>query len=348
MDRIVTVSRLAAAWVRYVLLSAGIALFAGCATAPGSGEGPAAAVAASDGVLARNDRLLIYVPQEKDTLALIAQRFLGSGERSWEIAEANGIVRARPGTPLVVPLKSVNPLGVRSDQLQTVPVLCYHRVGPGAGKMTVSAANFAAQLDWLADNGYHVIRLRDLQEFLAGKRALPRRSVVLTFDDGYESYYKHAYPLLRKHGFPATVFLYSDFVGAGDALTWPQMVEMSASGLIDIQSHSKTHANLIERQPAETEASYRARIENEARSPREQIERRLKRDVFAFAYPYGDANEFVLDAMTRNQYQLAVTVNYGFNPFYAQPLMLRRTMIYGSHDLDAFRERVQTSRMVSP
>ena len=115
--------------------------------------------------------------------------------------------------------------------------------------------------------------------------------MVLTFDDGYESYYRHAYPLLKKHGFPATVFLYTDFVGAGDALTWPQMQEMAASGLIDIQAHSKTHANLINRVRDESDAAYRQRLESEARAPRELIERRLKHTVKDFAYPYGDANE---------------------------------------------------------
>ena len=68
--------------------------------------------------------------------------------------------------------------------------------------------------------------------------------MVITIDDGYRSTYEVAFPVLKRHSFPATVFLYSDFVGAGDALTWAQMKEMTQSGLIDIQPHSKSHANL--------------------------------------------------------------------------------------------------------
>jgi peptidoglycan/xylan/chitin deacetylase (PgdA/CDA1 family) len=211
-------------------------------------------------------------------------------------------------------------------------------------RMTVSTAAFAEQLDWLEANGYRVLRLQDVAAFLEGKQALPARSVVLTFDDGYESYYRYAYPLLKKHGFAATVFLYTDFVGAGDALTWAQMQEMAATGLIDIQAHSKTHANLINRLRDESEAAYRQRLETEARAPREQIERRLKLPVVDFAYPYGDAIVTVLDVLGRNNYRLGVTVNPGGTPFYAQPLMLRRTMIYGNHDLEAFKARLQISR----
>jgi peptidoglycan/xylan/chitin deacetylase (PgdA/CDA1 family) len=334
-----------------LLVAAASALLSACAhRAAPAGPGPAGAEvrapASSEGVLARNERMLIYLPTAQDSFATIAARFLGAAGRDWEVAEANAGAKLVPGYPVVVPLRPANPLGLRSDQLQTISILCYHRVGNGANKMTVSAAAFGQQLDWLAANGYRVIRLRDLQGFLEGRQALPRRSVVLTFDDGYESYYRFAYPLIKKHNVPATVFLYTDFVGAGDALTWPQMAEMTASGLIDIQAHSKTHANLLDRYRDENEAAYRQRMESEVRLPREQIQRKLRQDVSLYAYPYGDANETVLDVLSAQRYQLGVTVNPGGTPFYAQPLMLRRTMIYGTHDLEAFKARVETSRSI--
>jgi peptidoglycan/xylan/chitin deacetylase (PgdA/CDA1 family) len=282
--------------------------------------------------------------QAQDSYASIAARFLGSGQRDWEIAEANAGAKLRAGALVIVPMKAGNPIGVKRDRYQTVPILCYHRVGNSTTRMTVSTAAFAEQLEWLAKNDYRVLRLQDVAAFIEGKQALPARSVVLTFDDGYESYYRYAYPLLRKHAFPATVFLYSDFVGAGDALTWAQMQEMTASGLIDIQAHSKTHANLINRIRDESDAAYRQRVDAEARVPRDLIERRLKLPVKDFAYPYGDANEAVLEALGRNGYRLGVTVNPGGTPFFAQPLMLRRTMIYGNHDIEAFKARLQISR----
>lgn len=306
---------------------------------------PSAASARAGGrVVGRGERLLVYVPGDGDTLQGIAARFLGTPDLAWQIAEANDdIGTVLPGQPLVVPLAPPYPLGVTPAGVQAVPILCYHRVGPGLSKMTVSPSNFEAQLAWLAANRYQVIRLDDLAAFLAGRRALPKRAVVITFDDGYESMYRHAFPLLRKYGMPATLFIYTDFVGARDALDWSELAEMWRSGLIDIQAHSKTHRNLTERAAHEGDAAYRQRVETELRQPRAVIERALGTagvKVRYFAYPYGDANLPVIEAMQRLDYELGLTVNPGGNPFYASPWLLRRVMIYGDHDLDDFKVRV--------
>jgi peptidoglycan/xylan/chitin deacetylase (PgdA/CDA1 family) len=192
-----------------------------------------------------------------------------------------------------------------------------------------------------------VIRLAQLPEFLAGREPLPQRSVVVTIDDGYESVHRYAAPLLRSHGFAATLFVYTDFIGAGNALSWAQLQELSRGGLIDVQAHSKSHRNLIERGAGESDERYRQAIDAEARVPREMIERRLQTPVREFAYPFGDANEQVLQALGRQKYQLGLTVTPGGNAFYAQPLMLRRTMIYGDLDLEAFKAKLQISRSIA-
>lgn len=317
---------------------------------PGA-EPPVVVAKASGEVLGQSSRFVIYEPNAGDSLQSIAARFLGDPQRDWVIGDFNGIAQPVPGRPLVVPLKTLNPFGVHADQMQAVPILCYHRFGPtsgkasaGLGKMTVSAANFAAQLDWLARNDFRVIRLPQLLSYLEGREALPKRTVVITIDDGYESVHRYAFPLLKKYGFPATVFMYTDFIGSRDALSWAQLEEMSASGLVDIQAHSKTHRNLIERTAGESDERYKQALEAEVRVPRELLERRLSAPVQQYAFPFGDANEAVLDALVRNQYKLAVTVNPGGNPFFAQPLMLRRTMVYGDHDLAAFQAKLQITR----
>ena len=307
-------------------------------------------------VLGRSERFVIYQPAAGDTLRTIAAQFLGSESRDWVVADFNGVTQAAPERTLAIPLKPFNPIGVYADHYQTVPILCYHRFASGAGngggnggggKMVVSAASFAAQLDWLARNDYRVITLSQLTAFLQGRQALPKRAVVITIDDGYESVHRVALPLLRKHGFPATLFAYTDFIGAADALSWAQLQELVASGLVDVQAHSKSHRNLIERAAADSDEHYRQMLDTEARVPRELLERKLPVQVRHYAYPYGDANQAVLDALTRQRYQLALTVNPGGNGFFAQPLMLRRTMIYGDLDLAAFKLKLQTARGVA-
>lgn len=345
-------------------LAAAALLLAGCATRaplpPDDTPAPPAptvtAVPPVDGawpqaggqVLARNERLLLYRAAAGDSFAGIAARLLGNAELAWWIAEANATARPDAAVPLVVPLQALNPPGVQSDRVQTVPILCYHRLGSGTSKMVVSPALFESQMTWLVRNGYHVVRLADLAAFLAGGKALPRRSVVLTFDDGYESVHRHAFPVLRKLGLPATVFVYTDFLGGGDALTWAQLQEMQASGLVDVQSHSKSHRNLVERLPGETDDRYRASIDVEMRVPRDTLERRLPPlKVRHIAYPFGDANEQVLDSASRHGFELGATVIPGGNAFYAPPLMLRRTMIFGDMNLDTFRSKLQISRALS-
>lgn len=338
-------------------------LLAACASRPpppSAGPPPAPSAPAPEGepetaasewpqargrVLARNERLLVYRSAPGDSPEGVAARFLGAASQAWQVNAANAATALASQQAWLVPLQPLNPLGVEPGRLQTVPILCYHRLGSGSSRMVVSPLNFEAQMNWLVDNDYRVIPLADLAAFMAGLRPLPPRSVVITFDDGYESFHRFAFPVLKKLRLPATLFVYTDFIGGGEALSWPQLQELQASGLVDIQSHSKSHRNLVERRPGETEQAYLASIAAELRVPREILEGRLSpHEVNRLAYPFGDANEQVLASATRQGVELAVTVVPGGNPFYADPLLLRRTMIFGDTGLDAFKSKLQISR----
>ena len=175
---------------------------------------------------------------------------------------------------------------------------------------------------------------------LEGREALPPKSVAITIDDGYRATHEVAFPILRKYGFPATLFLYTDFVGAPDALTWTQMREMIAAGTFAVQPHSKSHSNLAVRQADENEARYRERVRREIDAPVEAIRRELGIRAQVFAFPYGDVNDVVAAELRGRGIEMGVTVTPGGNAFYAPPLMLRRTMIFGGDDLDAFRGKL--------
>ena len=210
-----SLTRLATLFVLLVLMLAA----AGCTTPPPA-DAPAPppqvtepVTAAHGSVITRNERFVVYLPRADDTLATVAREFLGNDRRAWEIAHFNDIKNTSPGQAIVIPLRPVNAFGISAKGYQTVPILCYHRVGPRANFMIMPPETFAAQMEYLARNNYNVIRLADLADFLSGKRPLPPRAVVITFDDGHVSSYQHAYPILRKHGFAATFFLYTDFFG---------------------------------------------------------------------------------------------------------------------------------------
>jgi peptidoglycan/xylan/chitin deacetylase (PgdA/CDA1 family) len=322
-----------------------LALLAGCATPPPAPPEPPSPVPPPvdpGPVVGRDNDYVIVSVRSGETMASLAERYLGDAGKAWWIAQLNNASTLREGQIVVIPLRQRNAVGVFANGYQTVPILCYHRFGTKTSKLNVTPAAFEQQMEWLARNGYTVVTLARLARFLDGKEALPAKSVAITIDDGYRSSYEIAYPILRKYGFPATVFLYTDFVGASDAMTWAQMKDMTSSGLVSIQPHSKSHANLTQRLPNETDARYRDRIRREVDAPVNVIKERLSEPSHAFAYPYGDVNEYVVELLVKDSVGQGVTVTPGGNPFYAYPYMLRRTMIFGNEDLDAFKSKLVT------
>lgn len=301
-------------------------------------------------VLVKTDDFLVVKAGSSDSFQSLAQRFLGSQDRAFEIQAANDVsgsgVRS---SVLSIPLKPFNASGVFPDGYQLVPILCYHQFREGDENdvpMQVSANAFEAQMAYLAQNGFQVIPLSHLAGFLNGERMLPPKSVVITIDDGYSSVYQSAFPILKKYGFPATLFLYTDFVGGGAALSWSRVRELQDSGLIEVQSHSRSHASLV-RKSGESTADYQRRINNEIQFPEKQIRRRLNKEVQHYAYPFGDTSEWVINTLLKNDYKLAVTVQRGSNAAFAPSHLLKRNMIYASDNIDTFRRQLKVFQKVN-
>lgn len=292
-------------------------------------------------VLGRSDTHVVLIAGPRDTLENLAREFLGDAERAWVIAEANGTRKIQPGDEVVIPLRERNRLGIYADAYQAVPVLTYHRFGARPNKLTITPETFDAQLRYLREHGYHVVPLHHLAEFVRGQRRLPRHSVVITIDDGYQSTYDVAFPILRKHRAHATVFVYSDYIGHG-GLTWAQIEEMVATGLIDIQPHSKTHSNLALRQKGESEAERINRVEQEVEVPQRLFAEHLGEPMQSYAYPFGDFDDAVVASLKRNGYTLGFTVIPGSVPAFGDPYALRRTMVFGDRDMAAFARALRT------
>ena len=107
-------------------------------------------------------------------------------------------------------------------------------------------------------------------------------------------------------------------------------------------------ASVAYRLPGESDERYRERLDAEARVPRDVLERGLQGKVDMFAYPYGDTTEALIDVLRKRDYRLAVTVNPGGNAFFADPLLLRRSMVLGDQDLETFKAKLQTYRQMDP
>lgn len=285
----------------------------------------------------RNNEFIILIANSSDNFESLALEFLGTESRAWEIKSFNKINKITAGQEVVIPLTPLYPLGIYADGYQTIPILCYHRFGLSEAKMTVTPEAFSAQMAYLSKNGYTVISLQDLIPFLHGKRQLPPKSVILTFDDGYKSFYMFAFPIMQKYKFPGTVFVYTDFVGTPDGLNWADMEDMISSGLIDIQPHSLTHSNLGINKVNESQTDYEKRIATEVTIPKKRIQQKLKNSIYSFAYPYGDTNKNVIKKLKSQEYLIGLTVESGSNPAFASPFTLRRTMVFGDDNLKRFQ-----------
>lgn len=288
-------------------------------------------------VVARTDDFAIVRVRRGETYAALAQRFLQDATLADFIADANGAEPPTAGRLVIVPLKAFNESGVFADGYQTVPILCYHQFANGRStdRMIMPRDLFVAQMEYLKNNDYNVITLADLENFLKASKPIPPRSVVITVDDGFRSAYDIAFPILKTYGFKATFFIYTDFLGGGRSLTMQAINEMRSSGIIDIQSHSKTHSSFSPDE-GETEQSpaYAARLRTEIEP---MLERQLGAPVRRLAYPYGDTSRLAVRMLNERNYSLAVTVERGANPSFAPPLLLRRDMVFGDATMAEFQ-----------
>lgn len=168
-----------------------------------------------------------------------------------------------------------------------IPTLMYHKIKDQVENteedqsMSVSTANFEAQLKALLEAGYTPINFKQLKDYLEGTAGLPKKPILITADDGYLCNYTKAYPILKKYNAQATFFVTSLYVGVTNEhehFTWEQAKEMEASGLIDIQSH--THGHTLMNALDKADVSY------EIQKSFGDIEKYLgKRDVKVLAYP---------------------------------------------------------------
>jgi peptidoglycan/xylan/chitin deacetylase (PgdA/CDA1 family) len=216
-----------------------------------------------------------------------------------------------PGVGLVCSLKA---------QPAAVAIFTYHRVLPPGREMDprrlhVSTDTFKDQLDCLAQAGCETMTLRDFTQRRLAYQAPPRRAVILTFDDGMVDFYEHAYPILRKGGFRATVFVVTDWIGREGFLDWSQLEVMASNG-VEIACHSASHANLT--------TLHGADLDREIAGSKLTLERRLGRPVHSFCYPGGRFNDEVVRCVSNAHYRAATTTVWGAVAGDTPPLLLPR------------------------
>lgn len=239
-----------------------------------------------------------------------------------------------------------------------VLVLTYHVLDKKVkGPISISPQLFEEHIRYLKNAGFHPITPETLREFMEGKTDIPDNAVLITFDDGYESFYKLAYPILEKYRVPAINFIIVSMVGKVGAfphLTWNEMKEMLKSNLIyfgshTYDSHHLVRTGLFSQAPAlvghiykplfyrESDEEYKSRISGDLWYSKYLLEKNLNIEVKDLCFPYGAYNSTVLEIAKELGYEVFYTTNKGINKPGKDKYIIIKRLNAGSYNMSLTR-----------
>ena len=242
-----------------------------------------------------------------------------------------------PTNPAASPVAAANapklPVAPAINKSAGVMVLCYHRLEEKPrpkDELAITPQEFEKEMQQIKDAGFSVIPMQDFLAWRRGDKDIPAKSCVLTIDDGYVSGYDTAWPILKKFGYPFTMFVYINYIGSGGkSVSWDQLAEMRDAG-VDIESHTYYHDNLRS-PPSSVDATtlklIRADIASlgmegymrkEIVDSKQILEKQLGIKVNCIAYPYGNYSQKVRDLVKEAGYEAGFTV-YGQRLGYSAP-----------------------------
>jgi peptidoglycan/xylan/chitin deacetylase (PgdA/CDA1 family) len=228
---------------------------------------------------------------------------------------------------------------VLADSRVSVPILTYHNFNPTVpGSMSITPEKFAAQLKWLRENGYTVIPLKDLVSYLQGKNiTLPRKPVVITADDGWESVYTYMFPLVRQYHIPVTLFIYPLTISHGaHAMTWNQLKELQQTGLFDIQGHTYWHPNFKQEKRHLSAEEYQKLVHVQLYNSKEILEKKLGTPITLLEWPFGIYDNYLEQEAAKAGYDMAFSIDDRQANRSEKPMAQPRYMIVAGQSMRTF------------
>ena len=225
-------------------------------------------------------------------------------------------------------------INLTSDNIG-IPVLYYHSVNKNAdNEVTITPDALEKQLNYIHDNNYVTITIKELYEHLKNAAPIPEKSILITFDDGYMNNYTEAFPMLKKLNMKATIFCVGNSLDGSYYLSEDALKEMSDYG-IDIQCHTVNHVHL-------DTLSYEEQL-SELRHSKEIIEKITGKEVLSVAYPFGDYNSETIKAAKEAGYKLAFTTHLGLADRNDNIYALDRIYISSYYNMDTFKQLLKNT-----
>lgn len=241
---------------------------------------------------------------------------------------------------------SINLQSDIKDPATEIPVLMYHHLLKKAenkfigNDAIINVEDFESEMKYLHDNGFKTATLYDLEKFIKGELKLPKKTVVITFDDGYLSNYIYAYPILKKYGFNATVFIITDRLkntkkfdpSSLQYFTYKDM-ELSKD-VFSFQDHTNNlHDNVAPGKTLLTTSSDSVVIKD-----LEYSKNLLKASYFA--YPNGIYTNHLIEVLKNLGFRMAFTMERGYVKINDDPFTLKRQFVGPSTTLEKFKKIV--------
>ena len=239
-------------------------------------------------------------------------------------------------------------LFAEEDRAYFPPVVMYHDIKAEARDMfDVLLDDFCAQLDWLKENNYETLSMEDFVSIVKHGKPFPEKSILLTFDDGYSGTTNYVIKELKKRGMKATFFIITDMIGVFSTryahVTHKQLKEIAKNELFSIGSHSLSHPHLDD--------LHDDKLEDQLEDSKELLEKLTGKKVLAFAYPYDEYDEEIIDAVIDADYEVAFAVQNG--ELYDRPARYSIPRIYMGLKLcennqELFKKYVQDYKNMPP
>ncbi len=255
-----------------------------------------------------------------------------------------------PPSGAATPKPAAKPL---MDANASAIALCYHNIEDGKSlkALTITVAEFEREMKAIKDAGFTVIPLQDFLAWRRGEKSIAKKSCIITIDDGWVSGYTNAWPILKKYGYPFTMFIYINYVGTGGkSMSWDQLAELRDAG-VDIECHTYSHSNLrapgtgVDKKTAGMVRNDLATLGKEGWLRKEIIEskkvlqERLGIRVNALAYPFGIYTQEARNLVKEAGYEAAFTV-YGQRLTHSSP-----SDLLGRYAVEASKPKIFTDAL---